>query len=130
MLAATAAGTAASLVAGCSALGGGNDSTVAMTDDLAFDPERLTVDAGTTVTWTNDGSVPHTVTAFEDRIPNDAAYFASGGFESEQAARNGMSGGLVEEDESYEHTFETTGTHRYFCIPHEGSGMTGTVVVE
>ena len=32
--------------------------------------------------------------------------------------------------ESYVHTFETTGTHEYFCVPHEAAGMVGMVVVE
>jgi len=27
-------------------------------------------------------------------------------------------------------TFETAGEHPYFCVPHEGSGMTGTVSVQ
>ena len=35
----------------------------------------------------------------------------------------------VGQDETDEHTFETTGTYPYFCVPHE-SGMVGTVVVE
>ncbi|WP_241997224.1 plastocyanin/azurin family copper-binding protein [Halorubrum sp. SD626R] len=32
--------------------------------------------------------------------------------------------------ENYEHTFEEPGTYEYFCIPHEGSGMVGTVRVK
>src|SRR5687768_8704241 len=31
--------------------------------DFAFEPAAVTVPAGTTVTWTNTGSRPHTVTA-------------------------------------------------------------------
>jgi plastocyanin len=128
-------------LAGCSGGGGGGDdddggdgngdgTTVDMTDDLVFDPEDITVSAGTTVTWENVGTVAHTVTAYEDEIPSDATYFASGGFDSEEAARSGYPGeGAIEGGETYEHTFETTGTYEYFCIPHE-STMVGTVVVE
>jgi len=70
------------------------------------------------------------VTAYDGQIPADAAYFASGGFESEQAARNDISGGLIASGDTYEHTFETPGTYEYVCIPHESSEMTGTIVVE
>lgn len=111
--------------------GGGGEETVELTDDLVFDPDELTVSVGTTVVWENVGSVTHTVTAYEDEIPDGATYFASGGADSEQAARDaGTSDGGIEGGESYEHTFETAGTYEYFCIPHEGTGMTGTVTVQ
>ena len=100
-----------------------------MTDDFAFDPVRVTVDAGTTVEWVNDSDVPHTVTAYEDRIPPGASYFASGGYGSERAARTDLRDGLLGPGETYAHMFETRGTHEYVCLPHEGSGMRGTVVV-
>ncbi|QLG64062.1 plastocyanin/azurin family copper-binding protein [Halorarum salinum] len=32
--------------------------------------------------------------------------------------------------ETYEHTFEVEGEYGYFCIPHEGAGMVGTVTVD
>ena len=103
---------------------------VEMTDDLVFEPAEITVSAGETVTWENTGSVPHSVTAYEDDLPEGATYFASGGFDSESAAReNYPTEGAIGADETYEHTFETTGEFPYFCIPHE-SGMKGTVVVE
>lgn len=121
---------AATASAGCSSVSGSDGSkVVSMTDGYGFGPERLTVGSGTTVRWVNDSSVGHTVTAYADRIPTDAQFFASGGFDSERAARNDIQGGLVPTDETYEHTFETRGTYEYYCIPHEGSGMTGTVVV-
>jgi plastocyanin len=107
-------------------------STVEMNDQLAFDPERIRVESGTTVTWENVGAVGHTVTAYDDGIPDGADYFASGGFDSQQAATDGYSdgmGGNVPEGESYEHTFETTGTYEYYCIPHEMNGMVGYVKV-
>jgi plastocyanin len=29
----------------------------------------------------------------------------------------------------FEHTFEATGTHRYYCAPHKALGMKGVVEV-
>lgn len=115
--------------------GGGavETSTVEMTDQLTFEPKNIKISPGTTVTWENVGTIGHTVTAYEDDIPDDASYFASGGYSSEQEARNAYKnsgGGNIPGGESYEHTFETTGEYRYFCIPHELSGMVGTVTVE
>ena len=117
--------------AGCSATGGSDGvKRVSMTEDFEFDPKRSTISVGTTVRWTNDSEVGHTVTAYDGRIPSDAAYFASGGFNSEKAARNDVSGGLIGSGDTYVHTFEISGTYEYVCVPHESSGMTGTVVVE
>lgn len=105
-------------------------STVDMTDELTFEPARIQVSSGTTVTWENVGSIGHTVTAYQEEIPSGAAYFASGGFDSEQAARDGYPGsGNIPEGETYEFTFETTGQYRYFCIPHELNGMVGDIRV-
>ncbi len=126
------AGAAAlAAAAGCLGDGGGDgDDTVEMTSDNEYDPATLRVEAGTTVTWETTGNVDHTVTAYEDEIPDAAAYFASGGFDSEGAARSNISGGLIAEGETFEHAFEVAGTYEYFCVPHEGSGMTGTIRVE
>lgn len=121
---------ASTALAGCSAFSGSSDQqSVSMNDQLAYEPKSISVAPGTTVTWTNDSDVDHTVTAYEDGIPSNAEYFASGGFTSEQAARNDMDGGLIAAGDRFKHTFEVTGTYEYFCIPHEGSGMTGAVQV-
>jgi plastocyanin len=103
--------------------------TVEMTDGLNFEPDSLTVGVGDTVEWVTTGSVAHSVTAYAADLPDGAAYFASGGFDSESAARQSYPEGGVGRDETYSHTFETAGEFPYFCIPHE-SGMVGTVVVE
>lgn len=104
--------------------------TVEMTNDLAYKPDTVSVDAGQTVTWTNVSSLAHSVTAYEDGIPADAEYFASGAFDAEAAARDDFPNrGAIRAGESYELTFATAGTFEYFCIPHEGTGMTGTVDV-
>jgi plastocyanin len=70
----------------------------------AFDPPQLTVKAGTSVTWTNNDSVTHTV-AFDS--------FDSGDIES---------GG------TYSHTFPDKGTFDYHCSIHPN--MTGSVIVQ
>lgn len=89
---------------------------------------------GDTVVWANTGSRNHTVTAYDDGLPDGADYFASGGFEGEQAAREAWAnsvggGGVVQPGETYDHTFEVPGDYYYFCIPHEDAGMLGKVVV-
>lgn len=124
-------GTALSVgLAGCLNNSPPGSRTVNMTDNLVFEPETVTIIQGGTVTWENSGSVNHTVTAYEDDIPDDATYFASGGFDSEQAARQEISAGLLGPGETFEHTFKVTGTYDYYCIPHESSGMAGTVRVK
>lgn len=134
-----AAGAGATLgLAGCvealpfSDEAAGGDGVVTMSID-SFRPEEITVEVGTTVTWENTSGHGHTVTAYEGGIPDDAEYWASGGFDSEDAARSGWesdNSGVFYQNESWEHTFETVGSHQYFCIPHEDSGMLGFVHVE
>ncbi|MFB6069006.1 MAG: plastocyanin/azurin family copper-binding protein [Halobacterium sp.] len=107
-------------------------STVKMTGSLTFDPDHVKVDAGTTVTWKNASGIGHTVTAYEDELPDGASYFASGGFDSEKAANDGYSNdksGLVSKGDSFTHEFQTKGTYKYYCIPHEMNGMVGYVKV-
>jgi plastocyanin len=86
--------------------GGGGGAEVSMAD-IAFDPAELTVSVGDTVTWTNDDSVGHDVTADS---------FSSGD-------PGGLAGG-----DTFEHTFEEAGTFDYVCTVHPG--MEGSVVVE
>jgi|GEM_PF-342481 len=107
------------------------DHVVDMTA-VAFEPAELTVSAGDKVAWKHAGGEPHSVTAVGDGIPGGATYWASGGFESEEAARTGWENGngAVASGQSYVHTFETAGEHAYVCIPHEAAGMEGTIVVE
>jgi plastocyanin len=107
------------------------DHVVDMTA-VAFEPETVEIAQGDTVAWVYAAGEPHSVTAYGDGIPDDADYWASGDFSSEEAAREGWEEGegAVQEGEYYERTFETTGTHEYFCIPHEAAGMVGEVVVE
>lgn len=102
---------------------------VTMTDELAFVPETVAVDPGTTVRWNNEANLTFTVTAYDETVPPGVAYFASGGFDSEDTAREAYPEGGVAGGESYGHRFETPGTYEYFCVPQERAGMTGTIVV-
>ena len=101
-----------------------------MTGDQIFDPESITVGAGETVAFTNDSEASHSVTAYEDEIPEGAEFFSSGGFSSEQAARDSVAEAIINAGGTYEVTLDEPGTYKYFCIPHEAQGMTGTIVVE
>jgi plastocyanin len=98
---------------------------------VAFEPEELTVQVGDTVAFEHAAGEPHNVVAYEDEIPEGAEYWASGGFDSQEAAEAGWEEGtgVVQSGQSYVHTFETPGTHDYYCVPHEAAGMVGTVVV-
>lgn len=66
---------------------------------------RMQITVGTTVVWTNNDPLQHTVTAV-DRSFNS---------------------GLINPGKTYRHTFNKAGTYRYFCTPHPF--MKGTIVV-
>lgn len=126
------AGTAATAgVAGCLEGAAVSDDRVEMTQ-VDFRPERLTVEAGTTVEFANTSSHGHTVTAFQGSYPEGAEYFATGGFDSEEQAREGWDNqdGVLYQGESWEHTFEIPGTYQYYCIPHLEADMIGWIEVE
>lgn len=78
-------------------------------DDLTFSQPNLVISAGTAVRWVNAGVMLHTVT------PDG---------HTEWTATNLGSNGST-----FTHTFDTPGTYEYYCEPHVGSGMTGTVTV-
>jgi plastocyanin len=99
---------------------------------VAYAPAERTVSVGETVAWKWTAGEAHSVTASEAELPEGTTYWASGGFESEAAARSGWEEGegAVQSGQSYVHTFETPGTHPYVCIPHEAAGMEGSITVE
>lgn len=126
-------GAGASLaLSGC--LDGGlsdDDFDVGMSAN-AFLPEEYEISVGETVVWGNNGSRGHTVTAYERTIPEEAEYFASGGYDDLETARqewHASGGGNIPPGEIYQHTFEVPGVHNYLCIPHEPGGMVGRIIV-
>jgi plastocyanin len=125
--------TVALSLGGCLGLSSGKENFDVGMSPASFNPPEITVSVGEEVLWENTSSRSHTVTAYEGGIPDGAAFFATGGYESEDAARrawNDSLGGGLEAGERFSHTFEVAGEYQYFCIPHEQGGMRGTVVVE
>ena len=108
---ATVAGVGAALVARPLGIIGTQPSAAAQGSasvgivDFAFDPSSVAVDAGATVTWTNQGPSPHTVTADD------------GSFDS----------GTLNAGASFSFTFASAGTVSYHCTIHPN--MVGSVVV-
>jgi plastocyanin len=87
--------------------GGGGGGAEVSEEGIAFNPAEVTVGVGDTVTWTNNDSVDHDVTA--------------------DSFSSGDPGGMAPGD-TFEHTFEEAGTFDYVCTVHPG--MEGSVVVE
>jgi plastocyanin len=97
-------------------------AVVNMNDQLAFEPKQIEVTAGEQVTWRNVGKVAHTVTADKSKVADPSLV-------SVPAGTKQWDSGFVAEGESFSRSFEKPGTYRYVCIPHEGAGMVGSVVV-
>lgn len=108
----------------------GEQGIVSIMDGNRFDPSTITLRVGETLSFVNDSNQAHTVTAYEDSLPDGLPYFASGGFKDEESARDGVTRALIDPGESFEVSFPVPGLARYFCLPHEDQGMIGTIVVE
>jgi plastocyanin len=104
--------------------------TVLMSGGNSYTPAEVTVQAGENLEFRNESGAAHSVTAYDEGIPSDAAYFSSGNFNSEEAAREGVGATLIKPDDSFEIVLDEPGTYRYFCIPHESQGMKGSITVE
>jgi plastocyanin len=102
--AALLAGVLTGTVASYAVLGAGE--ATATIDNFTFSPARLTVKAGTTVTWHNEDDIPHRVAASSRLFKSEA----------------------LDTDDSFSFTFTEPGTYDYFCSLHPR--MTGTVIVE
>ena len=87
---------------------------------FAFDPDSLTISAGTTVRWTWAGN-GHSVTS-GDPCTVDGQFCSPDD-------TNCDTGTLSNTGTVYEHTFGEPGTYSYFCFAHCALGMTGTVNV-
>jgi amicyanin len=74
--------------------------------NFAYQMANIQVRAGTTVTWTNQDNVPHSITF-----------------------KNGMKdSGLLYQGQSFSYTFSTPGTYQYYCTVHPYMVATVTVV--
>ena len=73
-----------------------------------FVPETVTVEAGTTIEWVNDGKGIHTVTDSNEQWDS----------------------GSLRPGERFTRQFSSPGTYAYYCIPHRAMGMVGTIIVK
>lgn len=83
----------------------GMGSTQVVIEGDRYHPMMLRVPRGTTVTWTNEESEPHSVT-FRNRMADS---------------------GLLKEGQIFRYTFQATGTYAYYCSVHPS--MHGIVIV-
>jgi plastocyanin len=100
------AALAAGLLTGSLVGAAAQDGMAVKIDNFTFAPQRLTVPAGTTVTWTNEDDIPHTVVATTLAFRSKA----------------------LDTDDKFTFTFTAPGAYEYFCSLHPH--MTGTIVVE
>ena len=99
---------AAVFAAGCG--GSGESAPVATTEvqmvkSYRFDPKVIEIDAGDSVTWTNEDNFTHTVEV------------------------DGQEDHKVGQGESFSITFDTPGTYHYVCTLHN-KDMDGEVIVK
>ncbi len=91
-----------------------------MSGNCGFVPNVRNITIGTTVTWTNNGGMTHTVTTCDSNhsVSQCPAMDAAGldSFDSQVAA------GI-----SFSHTFNVAGTYYYYCRPHPW--MQGEIIV-
>ena len=80
--------------------------------NFAFSPNELTIPVGTTVVWTNQDNVGHTVTAGSPTSPNPDLFDS----------------GSLSSGDTFSFTFEEAGTFNYYCTIHPA--MTATITVE
>jgi len=86
--------------------GAGNATNATMT----FSPNPIQVSVGSTVTWTNNDSVIHTVNS--GTSPTESGLFTSP---------------IMNPQDTFEYTFTEAGEVPYFCMLHPN--MVGTVIV-
>ncbi len=104
-----AAASATAAPSASTAAAAGNAVTV---QGFKFLPPTLEVPVGTTVTWTNKDTAPHTVTAG-----------------TPSAKLTTFDGALEPSGGTFTFKFTTAGTFAYFCAKHPTS-MLGTIVVK
>lgn len=80
----------------------------------AFEPNKLTIKSGDTVTWENAQDDTHNV--MSESVPKDAK-----SFESPMLEKRGQ---------KWSYTFTESGTYAFHCHPHAGSGMRGEIIVD
>jgi plastocyanin len=102
-------GAAAAVPLGAAVLAAGEAATPATItiDNFTFNPKGLTVNTGTTITWSNKDDIPHGIASTNNAFKKSKA---------------------LDTDDSFSFTLTAPGTYQYFCYLHPQ--MTGTIVVE
>lgn len=90
--------------------------------ELVFSPDRVRIQPGESVEWVVE-SAGHSATAYHP--DNHTAYRSR----IPEAAESWDSGLLANKGDRFQHTFTVEGVYHYYCIPHEGAGMVGAIVV-
>ncbi|HUH13094.1 MAG TPA: plastocyanin/azurin family copper-binding protein [Longimicrobiales bacterium] len=103
-------GAVAPVSFGLTASGGGGNVQVINIVGLTFSPSTVTVPAGTTVRWEASEVMFHTIT------PDGHSAWTRGTVQNA--------------NDTFSATLNTPGTYAYFCEPHRGQGMTGTITVQ
>merc|ERR1711963_691039 len=98
-----------------------NAATVKLGADggaLVFEPANVTIKAGESIDWINNVGFPHNVVFDEDEIPEGA--------NAEALSHEDY---LNAPGEKVSSKFTTPGKYSYYCEPHQGAGMKGTITV-
>jgi plastocyanin len=103
-------------------MGPGDGVVVEMTNQLTFSPSSVTIQVGDSVTWRNTSQLAHTSTCDASKANDPEASVRL------PAGAEPWDSGILTPGGEFSHTFETAGTYRYFCIPHE-SVMVGQIIV-
>jgi len=96
-------------VTGCSTAKDGKspvpatDKNTVLIQDYKFQPAEIAIQEGETITWINQDSVGHTATG------------------------DSFDSGLLKKGETFQQTFNETGTFDYICTPHPY--MKGKIIV-
>ncbi len=99
---------------------------------LRYFPSTLKIHAGDSVIWTqNDFHELHTVTILGNKTIAEAAKLEPVETSNHvvNSSRAFYNSGLLAKGQTYELTFDKSGTYTYQCLIHDGEGMVGKVVV-
>ena len=86
---------------------------------FARQSNKITVAKGETIEFVNNKAFPHNVVFDEDNVPSGVNADAI----SHEDYLNGPG-------EKVTNKFDTPGTYGYYCEPHQGAGMQGTIIVQ
>eukprot|EP01025_Chloroclados_australasicus_P044968 TRINITY_DN489_c0_g1_i4.p2 TRINITY_DN489_c0_g1~~TRINITY_DN489_c0_g1_i4.p2 ORF type:complete len:334 (-),score=36.67 TRINITY_DN489_c0_g1_i4:142-1143(-) len=86
---------------------------------LVFSPNSVTVKAGEEITWVNNKGFPHNIVFDEDEVPE--------GVDADALSNEDY---LNAPGETVVRKLTVPGTYGYYCEPHQGAGMKGSITVQ